>query len=75
MSTSHSIAETSVSAADLAPSFVVGPDGEGHWLAVETHGFGGGIFVTREAALGYARAESCHRPGCVAFAEAPIALR
>ena len=59
----------------VTSSFVVGPDGEGHWIAVETHGRGGGIFVSRDAALGYARAESCHRPGAVAMTSRPIELR
>ena len=58
-----------------APTFLVGHDPDGHWLAVETHGMGGGIFVSREAALGYARAESCHRPGGVVLASTPITLR
>ena len=66
-------AEHAISA--TTPSFVVGPDGAGHWLAVETHGLGGGMFVSRDAALGYARSESCHRPGGVALTSAPIALR
>ena len=75
MSPLHSMAGTSPSEADTAPRFVVGPDLEGHWLAVETHGFGGGIFVSRDAALGYARAECGHRPDGVALASAPLTLR
>lgn len=59
----------------MTSSFVVGPDGAGHWVAVETHGRGGGIFVSRDAAIGYARAESCHRPGAVAVTSQPIELR
>ena len=58
-----------------APSFVVGPDGQGHWLAVETHGLGGGIFVTRVAALDYARAETGRRPAAVLLTLEPIVLR
>ena len=56
------------------PSFVVGQDGSGHWLVVETHGLGGGIFVSQDAALHYARAESCHRAGAVEVTPRPIML-
>lgn len=52
------------------PSFVVGQDALGHWLAVETHGLGAGTFFTREAALHYARDETGRRPGAVAVLEA-----
>ncbi len=55
-------------------AFVVGQDREGHWLAVETHGLGGGIFTTQEAALRYARAETERRPGAVALAGEAILL-
>jgi hypothetical protein len=57
-----------------AHQFLVGQDEQGHWLAVETHGFGGGIFVTRDAALHYAVSETDRRPGAVRFAPLPIAL-
>ena len=55
-------------------AFLVGQDGEGHWLAVETHGLGGGIFRSRDRALRYARDESHGQPGAVRFAAAPIRL-
>ena len=55
-------------------SFVVGQDGDGHWLAVETHGLGGGLFVSREAALHYALMETARRPGTVVMASAAILL-
>ncbi|CAM5208921.1 hypothetical protein ARD30_19180 [Bosea thiooxidans] len=45
--------------------FLVGRDSEGHWLAVETHGRGGGIFADRGAALRYAVFETGHRPRAV----------
>lgn len=45
--------------------FVVGQDPEGHWIAVETHGRGGGIFASRMAALRYAQFETGHRPSAV----------
>ncbi len=56
-------------------SFLVGQDGEGHWLAVETHGLGGGIFITRDAALNYALGETGRRPGAVTSTAQPIVLR
>ncbi len=55
-------------------AFLVGQDGEGHWLAVETHGLGGGIFKSRDKAFQYARDESHRLPGAVRFADEPIRL-
>ena len=55
-------------------SFLIGQDGEGHWLAVEIHGLGGGIFNSRDKAFQYAREESRRLPGAVRFAEEPIRL-
>lgn len=46
-------------------AFLIGRDVEGHWLAVETHGRGGGIFADRSAALRYATFETGHRPRAV----------
>ena len=56
-----------------AHQFLVGQDREGHWLAVETHGLGGGIFASRAAALHYALGETAKRPGAVTLAPQPIA--
>ena len=55
-------------------AFLVGQDGEGHWLAVETHGLGGGIFKSRERAFQYARDETHRLPGAVRFVDEPIRL-
>ena len=55
-------------------AFLVGRDAEGHWLAVETHGLGGGIFRDQRAALHYAVAETDHRPGAVRLCEEHLAL-
>ncbi len=57
-----------------APAFLIGHDGHGHWLAVETHGLGGGMFVTQEAALHYARSETSRRPGAIVLSQEPISL-
>ena len=55
-------------------SFVVGQDGRGCWLAVETHGLGGGLFVSRDAALHYARDETMRRPGGIILTDEPVSL-
>ena len=52
----------------------MGQDGEGHWLAVETLGLGGGLFTTRDAALHYALGETGRRPEAVVLASATILL-
>lgn len=54
--------------------FLVGQDSEGHWIAVETHGFGGGIFTSKDAALHYARDETGRRPEAVLLAAATVLL-
>ena len=56
------------------PHYLVGPDAAGHWLAVETHGSGGGFFVTRDAALHFARGETHRRPGAVDLVERLVAF-
>ena len=66
------LVKTSLSDEQIA--FLVGQDLEGHWLAVETHGLGGGIFRSRDTALHYARDECHGRPGAVRFVDQPIAL-
>lgn len=55
--------------ADLArPSrFVVGRDGNGHWVVWDRRALCGGSFVNREDAIRYARFESEGMPGDVAF--------
>jgi len=65
-------------AADLSPaatSFVVGQNATGNWVAIETHGLAGGIFLSREAALHYAAFETDHRPGAVQFAPRSLDLK
>ncbi len=57
-----------------APCFVVGQDCDGHWLAVETHGLGGGIFVSRDAAWHYAWSLAGRRREAVSVAAEPIVL-
>lgn len=61
----------------LSPStsFIVGQDIQGHWVAVETHGLGGGLFRTRDAAIHYAVDLTDHRPDAVVIATDRIELR
>jgi hypothetical protein len=58
-----------------APDYLVGRDGEGHWLAVETHGLGGGLFRSEAAAIRFAAFETGRRPGAVQRALEPLILR
>jgi hypothetical protein len=59
---------------DGAGSFTVGQNPKGAWIALETHGLAGGIFVSRDTALHYAQFETGHRPGAVRFASRPLEL-
>lgn len=61
-------------AAQCDRRFLVGPDRQGHWLAVERHGLAGGIFRTLEAALRYATNETDRRPGAVRLTRRAIAF-
>lgn len=49
--------------ASAALHFQVGRDREGFWIAVESHGRGGGYFSSHEDALRYARFTAGHAPG------------
>lgn len=52
---------------------IIGQDVEGHWLVCENHGLMGGIFVSRDAALHFARTECCAFPGAtIIFAGQPL---
>ena len=63
----------------LAPnshlSFLVGLSLEGHWLAIETHGLGGGIFRTQRDALNYAAFETGRRPDAVQLTPDPLVFK
>lgn len=60
---------------DAVSSYVVGQNARGNWVAVETHGLAGGIFVSRDAALHYAEFETDHRPGAVHLASRSLDLK
>ena len=54
--------------------FVVGQDETGRWIALESSGRGGEIFVNRQAPLNYAAFEAGRRPGAVRCSAEPLAL-
>jgi len=54
--------------------FIIGRDREGRWIAREAHGLGGGIFISRQAALDYAEFETGRRPGAVRLTGRPLEL-
>jgi hypothetical protein len=59
---------------DTGLQFVVGQDETGHWVAVESNGRGGGIFVNRKAALNYAAFEAGQRSDAVRCSTEPLTL-
>jgi hypothetical protein len=47
------------------PVFLIGRDSEGHWVARDTLGLRGGLFVDRSEALKFALFENGNRPQAV----------
>jgi hypothetical protein len=56
------------------PRFVVGPDGDGHWVVWDRRALCGGSFVNREDAVRYARFESEGTPGQVTLSSDVVHL-
>lgn len=56
------------------PSDLVGQDGQGRWVALESHGLGGGYFRSREAAFQYAVGETGRRVGAVRLSAEPLRI-
>ena len=54
--------------------FVLGRDLGGNWIVQETHGLCGGLFVSKDAAISFARFESADRPSDIRLASDPIEL-
>jgi hypothetical protein len=54
--------------------FLIGEDEAGHWVALEAHGKGGGIFVDQQSAFRYAVSETDRRQGAVQFSERPLSF-
>lgn len=59
---------------DALHRFVVGRDGEGHWIARDEQGLTGGVFADRNAAVRFAAMESDHRAGAIRFAPPSVRL-
>lgn len=66
------VAETEASRG--LPSYVVGQDGQGRWIALESHGLGGGYFRNREAAFHYAVSQTGRRAGAVRLSAEPLRI-
>lgn len=56
------------------PRFVVGRDGEGHWIARDEEGHTGGVFADKASAIHFACMESGHRSGAVRIATTRLSL-
>jgi hypothetical protein len=57
-----------------APAFMIGRDSLGNWVVQDRQGKCGGLFVDREAALRYARAENGYRPCAVVMVSGNLEL-
>ena len=57
-----------------APTYLVGQDRAGRWLAMEAKGRGGGMFSSREAAMRFAGSETAWRDGAVREPGRPMAF-
>ncbi len=57
-----------------APTYRVGQDRAGRWLAMEANGRGGGMFSSREAAMRFAGIETGWRDRAVSEVGVPIAF-
>ena len=56
------------------PTYVVGQDRQGRWVALESQGLGGGYFRSREAAFQYAVGETRRRAGAVRLSAEPLRI-
>ena len=48
-----------------SPLFMIGRDGQGHWVVQDQSGLHGGLFVDRAQALKFALFENGHRPQAI----------
>lgn len=58
----------------ILPSYLVGQDRQGRWVALESQGRGGGYFRSREAAFHYAVNETGRRAGAVRLSAEPLGI-
>jgi hypothetical protein len=56
------------------PVFMVGQNSRGNWVARDQKGVCGGLFVSREAALRFVRAENGHRQQAVVMVSGNLEL-
>jgi glutamate 5-kinase len=56
------------------PLFMVGQDARGNWVVQDQKGMRGGLFVNREAALRYVRAENGFMPQAVVMVSGDFEL-
>jgi hypothetical protein len=56
------------------PVFMIGQDRCGNWVVQDQTGIGGGLFVTRDAALRYVRSENGYRPRAVVMVSGNLEL-
>jgi hypothetical protein len=57
-----------------SPLFLVGKDSHGNWVARDQSGLCGGLFVGRDEALKFARAENGNRPQAVVVVDDVLEL-
>jgi len=57
-----------------APLFTIGQDRRGNWVVKNQKGLCGGLFVDRDAALRFVRAENGYRPQAVVIVSEVIEL-
>jgi len=56
------------------PLFMVGQDHRGNWVVKDQRGICGGLFVNRDAALRFVRAENGYRPQAVVMVSEVLEL-
>ena len=56
------------------PVFMVGQNSRGNWVVRDQKGVCGGLFVSREAALRFVRAENGYRPQAVVMVSGNLEL-
>jgi len=56
------------------PLFMIGQDSRGHWVAQESNGARGGLFVSRGEALKYARSEGDSHPHAIVWVSGILEL-
>src|SRR3981081_2341234 len=57
-----------------SPLFLVGKDSQGNWVARDQSGLCGGLFVGRDEALKFARAENGNRPQAIVMVDDVLEL-